>query len=69
MMGIMVESLIGRDMDASAKAEFEAEREKQRREREDAKRVRKERSVLLRAKLITILDERRADAFAQESLR
>lgn len=44
-------------------------RERERHDKEAAKKLRKERSVLLRAKLLTIRDRRRAERMTTEALR
>lgn len=63
----IVGSMIAR-RDPIARARMEHERAVDKRNAEHAKRMRKERSVLLRAKLLQIRDRRRAEHLTDEAL-
>ena len=69
--GMMVDMVAGMMIDRrdpAARADFEREVQTRRAEGISAKRLRKERSVLLRAKLLTIRDRRRAEHMVEGAL-
>jgi hypothetical protein len=67
MTSLMDSMLTDRRGPMPPEARMERERDKQKSQVE--KRMRKERSVLLRAKLLTIRDRRRAETMVRDSLR
>lgn len=67
-MGDLMGSLLTRG-DPIARSQLEHERDRDKAQRAQAKKLRKDRSVLLRAKLITIRDRRHAEALERSALR
>lgn len=68
--GMMMETILGGLLpkdDPIAVAKYKAEAEARRRKDEDERRVRQERSILLKAKLIQLRDNADADAFLASS--
>lgn len=63
LIGMMVEGMLG-DRSPEAKAKIQAEREERERKRKIAMRQRKERGVILRAKLVLLKDKADAEAFS-----
>jgi hypothetical protein len=68
MMGDLMEEMV-RGREPHSRAHVEARIAAEKRERERATQLRKERSLLLRAKLLTIRDRRRGDAFSRDALK
>lgn len=68
MFDLITSSLTDRK-DPAAKAQLEEERNERIRTKEQQRRRRKEQSILLRAKLIQMLDAQRANSFAVEAFR
>lgn len=64
MMGMILEGMVG-DRSPEAQAKMKAEREERERKRKIAQRQRKERGVLLRAKLVMLKDSADAESFAE----
>ncbi len=69
IMGHVIDSMLTRRGDGPMPQSVAEERQREKAERESAKKFRKERSILLRAKLLMIRDRRRSQHMVDEALR